>query len=107
MLEHSLGDLFPRFLLRDKNGYALAKALDAAMLYFTGKVEAGIKLIDDVDTMPEWRLDELAWELDCFYDWTGTIDEKRNWINKALPYSYDAGTPQAIKDRSPGCTQTK
>lgn len=98
MLEHNLSDLFPRFLLRDKNGHAMAEALDAALKYFTDKVEEGIKLINDVDSMPEWRLDEMAWELDCFYVWSGSIEEKRDWIKNALPYSYDAGTPKAIKE---------
>ena len=84
--------------MRDRNGYAMAKAVDAAMLYFTEKVEAGIKLIDDVDAMPAWRLDELAWELDCLYDYSGTLARKREWIRNALPYSYVYGTPKAIKD---------
>ena len=98
MLEHNLSDLYPRFILRDRNGHAMAEALDAAMKYFTDKVEEGIKLIDDVDSMPEWRLDEMAWELDCFYDWQGTLAEKRDWIRNALPYSYDAGTPKAVRE---------
>ena len=98
MLEHALNDIFPAFLLKDRNGLAMAKAVDAGMKYFTDRVEYGIKLIDNVDTMPEWRLDELAWEFDCFYDFTADVSKKRDWISNALKYSYDYGTPKATKD---------
>ncbi len=98
MLEHELYDLFPRFLLKDRNGNAMARAIDAALIYFTERVESGIALIGDVEAMPEWRLDELAWELDCIYDYSATVERKREWVKNALPYSYDYGTPKAIKD---------
>ena len=46
--------------------------------------------------MPEWRLDELAWELNCLYDFSSDIEYKRRWIVNAIPYYRLYGTPQAL-----------
>jgi P2-related tail formation protein len=88
--------LVPRYLYRDKNGYALAKAIEAGMGYFFERIEAGIAAVLDVDSMPEWRLDEMAWELNCLYDFSGTIDQKRYWIRNAEGLKRLHGTPQGI-----------
>ena len=69
----------PQFLLNDKNGYAMAKAIEAGINYMNTACLNGTKLIYDVDTMPEWRLDELAWEYNLVYDYTADIDVKRDW----------------------------
>lgn len=58
-----LSDFFPRFLLNDKNGYALACALLRGMTLMQETVDAGVACVQDVNAMPEWRLDEMAWEL--------------------------------------------
>ncbi len=54
-----IGRLVPRFLYTDKNGYAAAKAIEAAFQYVKDAVEEAISIVKDVDAMPEWRLDEL------------------------------------------------
>ena len=88
--------LIPRFLLRDHNGYALAKAIEAAFRYAAEATENGLEIILYVDKMPEWRLDEMAGELGCLYDYTAEIETKRQWIKNAVPYYQVYGTPQAI-----------
>lgn len=88
--------LVPRFLLEDRNGYAMAKAIEAGLQRLTGLVQDGIDCVLDVSTMPEWRLDEMAWELNCPYDYSADVSQKRLWIENAVPYFYAFGTRQAI-----------
>ncbi|MBQ6960879.1 MAG: hypothetical protein IJP78_07890 [Clostridia bacterium] len=88
--------LVPRFLLRDKNGYALAKAIERCFQMAAESAQHGIDIIQDPEKMPEWRLDELAGELGCLYDYNASIEKKRYWITNAT-YLYTVyGTPQAI-----------
>lgn len=86
----------PKFILNDKNGYALAMAIQAGMQSMNNIVRQGLDCITNIETMPEWRLDELAWELNCLYDYDGPIASKRDWIANALPNYALRGTPQAI-----------
>ncbi|MBO5187240.1 MAG: hypothetical protein J6B91_09395 [Prevotella sp.] len=96
MVEFELEQLFPRFLLMDKNGYAMAKAIEAAMRCMCKIVRDGVNLIVDYDSMPEWRLDELAWEFNCPYDYKGSIEQKRRWIKESAPAYAIHGTKAAI-----------
>lgn len=96
MFTFDVNRFVPRFILEDKNGYAIAKAIEAAMQYMNNAILAGVKSIADYDTMPEWRLDELAWELNCLYDFKADIAKKRTWIKNAIPLYRLWGTPQAI-----------
>ena len=59
---YDINRIFPRFILQDKNGYAIAKALQAGLDYFLARSKVALDTILDVDEMPEWRLDEIAWE---------------------------------------------
>lgn len=86
----------PRFLLNDKNGYALAKAIEAALQMMNDIIDQGVNCLTDYETMPEWRLDELAWELNCLYDYHADVETKRQWIISAIPYYRLYGTPEAI-----------
>ncbi len=96
MIEFDIRQLVPQFLMRDKNGYALSKALEAALQVMIGVVHTGVMLMDNVNEMPEWRLDELAWEYNCLYDYKGSITEKRKWISTAMPIYRIYGTLKAI-----------
>lgn len=88
--------LLPRFILSDKNGYAIAKAIEHIFQRVADAAVRGVEIIQDPQKMPEWRLDELANELGCLYDFNGTIEQKRYWIENAT-YLYTVyGTPQAI-----------
>lgn len=97
MIDFRIGDIFPKFLLNDKNGYAMAKAMEAGLNYFLEKCQEGLDCLMDPDKMPEWRLDELAWEYNCLYDYDAEIEEKREWIKNA-PEAYKRhGTPDGIR----------
>jgi P2-related tail formation protein len=96
MIAFSIGQLFPRFLLNDKTGYAMAKAIETALLALDAVVETGINAVDDVDAMPEWRLDEMAREYHCLYDYRADVAAKREWIRMATPHYRVYGTPRAI-----------
>lgn len=96
MLNIDITKMVPHFILNDKNGYALAKAMEAGAQMANDIVEQGVRLIIDYDTMPEWRLDELAWETNCLYDYSAGIEEKREWIKSADPWYRTYGTKEAI-----------
>ena len=88
--------LVPRFLYKDKNGYAISKAIECAFRYAAAKVEEGIAVIQNPDEMPEWRLDELAEEYNILYDYTADIEVKRNWIKNTTGFYSIYGTPAGI-----------
>lgn len=96
MIDFDIRNLFPEFLLADKNGFAMAKAIGAGLKYMVSHVQTGLKVLQDVESMPEWRLDEIAWELGCLYDHNANIEAKRRWIRDATPLAAALGTPQAI-----------
>lgn len=87
----------PRFILNDKNGYAIAKAIEVAMKTLNNTCKTGVNNVASIDDMPEWRLDEMAWELDCLYNYNSDIEKKRNWIRNAIPYYRLYGTPKAVE----------
>ena len=97
MIKFDVYDIFPKFILQDRNGYAIAKAMEAGMKYFLEKCQDGVDTLLDIDKMPEWRLDELAWEYNCLYDYNADIDAKRGWIKNALNYYRKHGTADGIK----------
>lgn len=96
MFQFDIADLFPGFLLNDKNGHAMAKAIEAGLKYFLEKCQDGLDCVQNVEKMPEWRLDEMAWELNCLYDYTTGVETKRQWIRDAIPLFASYGTPSAI-----------
>ena len=98
MIRFDLSRLYPKFILQDKNGYAMAKAIEAGLIYFLETVQAGIDCILDPDKMPEWRLDEMAWELNSLYDYTADVETKRRWIRDAIPLYSIWGTPKSVVD---------
>ena len=105
-IDFNIERLVPRHILADKNGYALAKAIERAFQIVAEAAQTGIDIIQDPEKMPEWRLDERAGELGCLYDYNGTIEQKRYWISQAT-YLYSVyGTPQAIYNFLEGSLQT-
>ena len=96
MLTFNIEQWVPKFLLNDKNGRAIAKAIEAGLQWMSSVVQQGMDCISDVDTMPEWRLDELAWEYNILYDYSADVETKRGWIrNAAQSYSL-YGTPAGV-----------
>ena len=97
MITFSIKQLFPAFILADPNGYALARAIEAGMNYFLARIREGLEILTDADKMPEWRLDELAWEYNVtWYDSTATLEEKRQTIKDARDIYARLGTPDAV-----------
>lgn len=96
MFQYKADRFVPQFILNDKNGLALAKAIEAALNMMNDTVLAGLRCATDYDYMPEWRLDELAWEINCLFDYGAPIDVKRKWIKSAYPMYRLYGTPVAI-----------
>lgn len=88
----------PAFILADKNGYALARAIQAGLQIMNDTVKAAVDCITDYDEMPEWRLDELAWEYDILYDYSADIELKRKWIREAEAMYSLYGTPAVIAE---------
>lgn len=86
----------PRFILQDKTGYAVAKAIEAAVQIMNDTIQQGVDCVLNYDTMPEWRLDELAWETNCPYDYNAAIEVKRRWIREADTLSELYGTSEGI-----------
>lgn len=97
-LKFDVDRLIPRFLRSDRNGYALARAMEHIFQRVADAVIRGIEIIQDVSKMPEWRLDELATELNCLYDYNAGIEQKRYWIANATKLYRVYGTPQAINN---------
>jgi len=97
MIDFKVEKYVPKFILNDKNGYALAKAIEAALQYMNARIEAGAKCIYDYDSMPEWRLDELAWEYDIPYDYTADVEIKRKWVRDVVSLSRLYGTPEGVR----------
>lgn len=97
MIEFSAYSLFPDFILADKNGYAMVKAIESALQSMCAIIQNGVDTAANVEKMPEWRLDELAWEYNCAYDYSAPIDAKRRWIRDAISLSGLHGTPEAIR----------
>lgn len=97
MITYDVTQIFPKFILNDQNGRAMVMAIKAGMDYFLAKCQEGIDTIQDVDKMPEWRLDEMAWEYNCMYDYNADVEIKREWIRNALTYYKIHGTAEGIR----------
>ena len=98
MIENvNIFQIFPKFLLEDADGYAMCKALEAGLKYGLAKMKEGLDTALNVDRMPEWRLDEMAWETNCLYEYTADVEMKREWIRNATPWYSLYGTPEVIR----------
>lgn len=95
-VSYELNNVWPKFILNDKNGYAVAKALDAGMKFLLERIGEGLDTLQDPEKMPEWRLDELAWEYNIPYDSTAPIEIKRMWVGDAFRLSRQYGTAEGI-----------
>ena len=99
MIEFDFSRIVPKFLMNDRNGYAMAMAINAALTIYCDVIEQAVRILNDVDSMPEWRLDEYAWEYGIlWYDATGDIEEKRNQIRNANIVYRTLGTKGGVLD---------
>ena len=97
MLDLHIEQWTPKFILADHNGYAMAKAIEAGLQHMNRTVKEGVDVLTDYETMPEWRLDELAWEYNIPFDFTADIDKKRAWIKNFQSMYALCGTPAGIE----------
>lgn len=95
-IDYSVERLVPNFILHDKNGYALAKAIETCMRIVAEAAEKALAIISDPEQMPEWRLDEVAEDLGILYDFNASLESKRYWVSNATALYSVYGTPQAI-----------
>ena len=49
MIDFSIMQLFPDFLLAVKNGFAMAKAIEKALHIMCDKVQSGVDTVQNVD----------------------------------------------------------
>ena len=98
MFQFDIAKYVPRFILNDKNGYAIAKAIEAGIQIMNDTIADGVKRVYDVDSMPEWQLDEMAWEYNIPYDYTAGIQIKREWVKNVQALSRLYGTPDGITE---------
>lgn len=96
MMNVAIERLVPRFIMRDKNGYAMAKAIEKCMQIVTEAAENAMATFGDVDRMPSWRLDELAREWNMIYDFNAYITDKCRWVKNAWSSARYLGTPEAV-----------
>ena len=87
----------PAFILADKNGYAIAKAIEAALQIMNDTIRQGVEILTDAGKMPEWRLDEVAWEYSLPFDYLTDIEVKRRWVENAYEQSRLYGTKAGIE----------
>ena len=98
MIKFEMTQLFPRFLRNDVNGYAMCKAIEKALQIADEVIQTGVDAVQDVSKMPEWRLDEMAWEMDAqWYDYDEDLEIKRKQIDNAMSFYNRLGTPYAIR----------
>ncbi len=98
MVNFDIRQLVPSFIWNDRNGHALAVALACGMKIMCETVQDAVDCVFDVSKMPEWRLDEMAWELGCLYDYSAPVETKRRWIENAIPLFSAYGTVAAMHE---------
>lgn len=88
----------PAFLCEDQNGKAIKAAMEKALERLIGDVVRAWDILYNVDTMPEWRLNEMAWEWNMvWYDYTMPVEVKRAMVKRAEEISRGIGTPGLLK----------
>lgn len=96
MFKVDINKYIPKFIMNDKNGYAVAKAIEKALQLFNDKLYESLNNMNNINSMPEWRLDEIAWETQCFYDYNADIEKKRIWIKDSFNLYRKHGTKNAM-----------
>ena len=97
MMDFDIKGLVPRFIWNDRNGHALCKAMEAGLNDFLDVCRLGLDTWGNVENMPEWRLDEMAWEYNIPYDYTAETSVKRSWIAGVFQLSRMYGTSEGIR----------
>lgn len=97
-IQFNFVELVPKFIREDRNGYALAKAIGAALEMFCADVERADAYLTDPERMPEWALDEFAYNNGMsWYDRTASVEVKRRWVKEADYMRRCIGTKEAVR----------
>ena len=97
MITLQIERLTPDFLLRDRTARAIAKSIETALTTMCDTVKTSVENATDVTKMPERRLDELAKEYNCLYDYAADVAIKRRWIREAKRNYRTLGTPAGMR----------
>lgn len=99
MIQVDINSLLPKFLLADKNGYAMGMVIERAAMILFKAAQDGLETVLNVEKMLEWRLDELAWEYNIsWYDHGASIGTKREIIKNVYTVSRNLGTKSAVEN---------
>lgn len=89
--------LLPLWMRIDPTDASLASSMDKV----TAEISQKIKILskwDDIDNLPEERLDELAWEMNVsWYRYDATLNQKRTVIKNAKRVHRKLGTKWAME----------
>lgn len=89
--------LLPKFMQEDGCDQGIAEALDDLIRRSMYNVRS-LKVWDEIETLNEKQLDELAWELDIdWYDSTADIDTKRDVLRYASSVKRKRGTSWSVQ----------
>lgn len=81
----------------DAIGYAMLEAIDAGLQPLLRSIETIDDLLTDIDTMPKWAVDSLAWEHALpWYDYGADIDFKRALVKSAQQVKNMIGTKEGM-----------
>lgn len=88
----------PAFLREDRNTWALAKAIEHAVGQFLNDVRTADLYLTDVESMPEWALDEYAYGNGVhWYDVDASLYRKRMWAMDAKTMRRCLGTREGVE----------
>ena len=94
----SLAEQIPLFLRSDNNGAAMAAAITAGLVKYQSDMMSANAMLHDPDAMPEWRLDEAAWEWNmAWYDHAMPIEVKREMVRRVEEIRAGSGTPGLLQ----------
>lgn len=97
-IDTNLQKLVPNWILEDEGTGALLMAVQAGLDLLAQSVERSARILREPESMPEWRLDEVAWEHNLrWYDVNARLEIKRKWIANAGYYARIAGTAEAVR----------
>lgn len=89
--------LLPLWMRLDQTDASLAESMDTTTSEIINKTSMLSKW-NDIDELPEERLDELAWELNIsWYRYDASLKQKRNIIKNAKRVHRKMGTKWAIE----------
>lgn len=88
---------FPPSLARDENKEKMAESTAPLLAQIVSETDKA-SIFTQIDALPEWLLDILATDFKVdWYDYEGTIDEKRKTIRECMSIHRYKGTKYAVE----------